>query len=362
MQRIERYGVIALVFLLVTILAVSLWGEKEFPGDGHGDAVAGELLAGAPRPDAPMHRAGPAAYTTPVTATSARDRALPTSDHTQARNATPRERSRSLNPNVLDPIDEPDQSAGGAAPERRRRGRNALPTPSTAPRSVPSTTAPASGRSTESESRSRRPSDAVQAATEYAPRREQREQVTARAAAVTSMRTCVVASGETLSQIAQRELGTYKRWPEIAELNGGLDPAKVRKGMVLKLPERDSAQAARAIAAAMPVVNRAEQQPAPQPVAAQGERIYRVQKGDVLSVISQRELGTSKRWKEIVALNPEVDPERLIVGQKLILPGRAGQPVIDTRVAKADTSPAQRPSTAPRTGGWSGGNAGSKVR
>jgi len=32
MQRIERYGVIALVFLLVTILAVSLWGESK--GDG----------------------------------------------------------------------------------------------------------------------------------------------------------------------------------------------------------------------------------------------------------------------------------------------------------------------------------------
>ena len=29
MQRIERYGVIALVFLLVTILAVSLWGEGQ---------------------------------------------------------------------------------------------------------------------------------------------------------------------------------------------------------------------------------------------------------------------------------------------------------------------------------------------
>ena len=29
MQRIERYGVIALVFLLVTIVAVSMWGERK---------------------------------------------------------------------------------------------------------------------------------------------------------------------------------------------------------------------------------------------------------------------------------------------------------------------------------------------
>src|SRR5688572_14008524 len=32
MQRIERYGVIALVLLLVTILAVSLWGERKNGG------------------------------------------------------------------------------------------------------------------------------------------------------------------------------------------------------------------------------------------------------------------------------------------------------------------------------------------
>src|SRR5262245_27737088 len=32
MQRIERYGVIALVFLLVTIVAVSLWGEQRKTG------------------------------------------------------------------------------------------------------------------------------------------------------------------------------------------------------------------------------------------------------------------------------------------------------------------------------------------
>ena len=29
MQRIERYGVIALVFLLVTILAVAVWGQRK---------------------------------------------------------------------------------------------------------------------------------------------------------------------------------------------------------------------------------------------------------------------------------------------------------------------------------------------
>ncbi|MEY2808156.1 MAG: hypothetical protein RIR65_2573, partial [Planctomycetota bacterium] len=32
MQQIEKYGVIALVFLLVTIVAVSFWGDSKSPG------------------------------------------------------------------------------------------------------------------------------------------------------------------------------------------------------------------------------------------------------------------------------------------------------------------------------------------
>lgn len=49
-------------------------------------------------------------------------------------------------------------------------------------------------------------------------------------------RTVVVRSGETLSQIAQRELGTVRRLPELLELNGIEDPDDVRAGATLKLP------------------------------------------------------------------------------------------------------------------------------
>ena len=51
-----------------------------------------------------------------------------------------------------------------------------------------------------------------------------------------------------------------------------------------------------------------------------------IQKGDVLSRIAQRELGSASRWKEIVALNPGLDPNRLMVGKKLRMPGGSGAP------------------------------------
>lgn len=49
-------------------------------------------------------------------------------------------------------------------------------------------------------------------------------------------RTYVVVQGDTLSRIAQRQLGNANRWNEIASLNGLRDPNKVSAGQTLKLP------------------------------------------------------------------------------------------------------------------------------
>jgi nucleoid-associated protein YgaU len=51
-------------------------------------------------------------------------------------------------------------------------------------------------------------------------------------------RTVTVKSGETLSDIARRELGTASRAQELAELNGIDDPTKLRAGQTLKLPAK----------------------------------------------------------------------------------------------------------------------------
>lgn len=48
----------------------------------------------------------------------------------------------------------------------------------------------------------------------------------------------VVRSGDTLGEIASRELGSASRAREIADLNGLADAARIRAGQVLKLPAR----------------------------------------------------------------------------------------------------------------------------
>ena len=55
----------------------------------------------------------------------------------------------------------------------------------------------------------------------------------------TSMRTYTVKSGDTLSDIAQSEMGDAKRWPELYEANKdavGKNPDMIHPGLELKIP------------------------------------------------------------------------------------------------------------------------------
>lgn len=55
----------------------------------------------------------------------------------------------------------------------------------------------------------------------------------------TSTRTYVVKSGDTLSDIAQSEMGDAKRWPELYEANKdavGKNPDMIHPGLELKIP------------------------------------------------------------------------------------------------------------------------------
>jgi nucleoid-associated protein YgaU len=111
------------------------------------------------------------------------------------------------------------------------------------------------------------------------------------------LRTYTVQSGDTLSGIAQQQLGDASRWPEIFLLNRFIrHPDRISPGQVLTLPDDTPTQ--------------------PPP------RLYIVRRGDTLSGIAQRELGDASRWPEIFERNRDVisNPGRIFPDQVLILP------------------------------------------
>ena len=140
----------------------------------------------------------------------------------------------------------------------------------------------------------------------------------------TSKQRYTVRSGDSLERIARRELGNASRWRDVAKLNGISDPNLVRVGQVLTLPQAGKAAAK---PAAQKVAKGKQGSSAKKRASASsgGAGEYIVAKGDVLSRIAERQLGSSKRWREIVALNPGLNPSKLHVGARLVMPSRAGK-------------------------------------
>ena len=125
-----------------------------------------------------------------------------------------------------------------------------------------------------------------------------------------SAREYTVRPGDSLSAIAQKECGTTEATDAICFLNGLSDPNKIRAGMVIKLPAKTSPSTA----APARVASRA-------PAATGGRRTVTIRSGELLSTVLERELGTYKRSIAAVKrLNPGLDPDRVAVGQSIILP------------------------------------------
>lgn len=302
MHKLERYGVVALVFLLMTILAVSLWqsGETAEPAGPQGTALAQRPAANLPRTPPPASTASRARPEATPAATPAAQREAPPID---APGADPR-RATAQQP-------DPARRAALARADLERER------PATERRADPEETA--------------RPS---QPPSRGGDDRADRAAPGARPAAAAG--TYTVRAGDTLSEIAQRTLGAASRWKEIAALNANVDPARLRVGDELRLPSGAAAGAAPGAAPAQATAAMGWSPAAPSARAPGGD--YVVQKGDTLSEIAQRQLGSADRWKDLVAANPGLDPRKLKVGQRLTLPAGSAAPARGTGVTVASAS------------------------
>ena len=133
-----------------------------------------------------------------------------------------------------------------------------------------------------------------------------------------------VASGETLSGIAKRYLGSENAWRAIAKANPTVDPTAMKIGTKLKIPARESGSVASSGSSSGGSATTASRTTAPSTSGASGD-MHTVASGDTLASIARRYYGNSKHWQRIYDANRSVigsDPAALKVGQKLSLPSK----------------------------------------
>ena len=314
MQSIERYGVVALVFLAVTVVAVIMWDS---------DDPATKTAAAADRKPAAV----PAA-------TNPNERGGRVSLRTDNRPNLPLERSqaRAL---PVDPVPEqsrPSTPPAGIRPQGPGAGAGSHPVAQDPPRPVAGPTGGDAGRG----------GGGVVSPTNEPPTPPGGHAGRDPAPANLPANVYVVKPKETLSEIAMRELGTWRRWEEIVDLNPGLDPNRMRAGIRLVMPKRGTDSPGTAGTSPSPAT------PAPEGAGqVPSGRTWRVEEGDSLWKIAARALGDGARWGEIATLNPGMNVDRLKLGQVLRLPEEARRQDAapeDRRVARAE------PAAAPRAG------------
>jgi LysM repeat protein len=115
----------------------------------------------------------------------------------------------------------------------------------------------------------------------------------------------VVQKGDTVSIISERELGSIHFQSALMEANPELQPHRLYPGIELMFPSRDKLE---------DIAERVNSKR-----VSSGDA-YLIQKGDSLYSIARQQLGSPNRVKEIIELNPEIDPMKLPVGSRLKLP------------------------------------------
>ncbi len=135
--------------------------------------------------------------------------------------------------------------------------------------------------------------------------------------------TYTVQAGDNFSRIAGKLYGNKNLYKVLVDANPTLDPARLKPGMTINAPAKDT------LPAAAVVTTTAETRNAVDPTAAEtigaidASKQYVIKPGDTLHKISLRLYGKTNRWSSIYDLNKEkIGPnaERLKIGTVLTLP------------------------------------------
>lgn len=146
----------------------------------------------------------------------------------------------------------------------------------------------------------------------------------------------VVKEGDTFVGIAEAEYGDQKYWTTIESANPGVDPRTLKVGQKLKLPAKPAPTTTPAATPTTPRESASSRVTPAQPTPADSGRYHVIAEGDTLAEIAEQYYGEQTYWPQLLKANPDVDPARLLVGNKLRLPDKEQFTRKETRPTPAD--------------------------
>lgn len=133
-----------------------------------------------------------------------------------------------------------------------------------------------------------------------------------------------VQKGDSLARIAAEQLGSEAKVKAILAANPDLkDPNRISIGQELVIPTLADGGAPAdlgSLAEASARRSAPREEPAPVIADASGARYHVVQKNEVLGTIAKQYFGTTAAWRTIADANPQIDPNRMQIGARLLIP------------------------------------------
>jgi nucleoid-associated protein YgaU len=146
-------------------------------------------------------------------------------------------------------------------------------------------------------------------------------QVKDQQAAAAGPRRIIVQSGDSLSVLAYKHLGSSRKWQQLLDANRDqlTKPEQLQAGMKLILPDI----AKKNPSAVINVDHSRSGAPAsPRRRSGEGANLYSVRSGDTLSSIASAKLGNANRWYKLYRANQGhiENPDVLETGLELVIP------------------------------------------
>ena len=303
MQKIERYGVLALLLLVITLVAVGAWGER--PGE-----------------ETPVANQPSRAQIEQPIRQTAQDPAQGVAPQVAA-NRFPADPKLSLMLNTGTQASAESRQTQDASSARVQRALDAMQRAEPQPQAQTQ------------EYRRVEPSGApIDRSIQFNTNPNLPERVH------------IVRSGEVFSTIVENQCGGRRFNGQVLALNPGLNPDRIRVGQRILLPVRNvslKTEDHMAKTSSPPVAPlEGNSMPTSQPSGRlRSLSVYRVQSGDMLSRIISANCPPGVNLDDVVALNHGMDPNRIFVGQELRLPrstNRSAAPPSSKRAPKETPS------------------------